>query len=144
MRACWVVLQTVGRRVGGRIIEKRTYAGGLIKYADSATHYQITFFVRLICKAKSGRDVVPVRRIDGIDAGALDGKALVGDKDREVLIAAMQRSSVFVSQAEIHVQLARYLPGILPEESERVDCDLSFRVSYIDGGGAHIASHEVR
>jgi hypothetical protein len=56
-----------------------------VEDSNSAPHYEITVVPRLKSEAESGREIVSVRRVDGIDAGTLNYQALPGIKTRRSL-----------------------------------------------------------
>jgi len=74
---------------------------------------------------------------NGIDATPLDEESLPGNKNRDVLLAAVERPEVFIAHAEIQVQSPARLPGILEVEVVGVHYYPTLRISYSNGRSCH-------
>jgi hypothetical protein len=113
-----IVFKAICRGIWRAIVEERANGGLFVEDADSTPHNQVTLGLGAIGEAESRRKIVPVRRVDGTDAGSLYCKGSPGYKNGQVPIAIMERTTVFVAKAEIKRQCWFQLPRILPEHIE--------------------------
>src|SRR6266567_328889 len=129
-----VVFQSVGR-VGRTEVEEWVHVDLVIEDTDSAAHDQVLSARRLIGEAKPWSKIVLVGREDGADAIALNLNSTGGrNKDRKILVSAVQGAKVVPAEAPVEVESARELPGILGEEVETIYYDLAFGVAHGDTG----------
>src|SRR5207249_3950595 len=61
----------------------------------------------------------------------------------DVLALAVERPEVFVTQAQIEVELAVDLPTVRQEKVERVHGDVAFRIPHGDRGGEDVAGEKI-
>src|SRR5712691_695715 len=125
-----VVLQPI-RGVRWAEVQERVHVDLIVEDADPAANDQVFSARWLIGEAKAGGEVVLVTRKDVADAIALNLDATRGrNKDRKVLMAAVQRTKVVPAQPPVYVEPASNLEGILREEIEAIDHHFSFRIAH--------------
>src|SRR5438270_6052447 len=142
-RPARVVLQTICSGASRPEIKERVHVDLVEEDADSAAHHEALARGGLVSKAKPRCKVVAVGGENRVDAIALDQQAAIRRKDCQVLIHTVKWPNILVAQAEIDIQFASYLPGILAEEVESIDSDFAFRVSYRERSRSHVAGEEI-
>jgi len=115
IRSHRIVLYPVGAADGRPEVQERVHIDLVEEDAEAAADDHITGSPRVPGKAYARSEVVLVRREQGIDISPLNFEALTGYPHRQVLGAIVQRSEVFVAQAQRQVQVAGHLPVVLRE-----------------------------
>jgi len=82
------------------IVQKRIHIDLIVEHADSPAHHEITLRGGLVGKSDSRRDVVLVRRVNGVDPVPLDEHSLPRNESRERFLAVMERPEILVAQTK--------------------------------------------
>src|ERR1700751_1296850 len=101
MGADRIVLQTIGTADRWSIVQERVHVDLIVKNTNAALKYEVIPSGGLIGKTDARREIVLVRRKDGIDPVSLNGQAFAGHKHRKILVGTMQGTNILISQAPV-------------------------------------------
>src|SRR5882757_916370 len=137
-----VILQAVGGIGWWPKIQKRIDVDLVIINTKTTANDHIA--LGLVCESQPRRKVIAVRRENVIDSGALDHQSLARYENRQVLIAAVQRSKVLVPHTVIDAQLLGPLPGILEVKIQGIYVHRALRISHGNRGCRNLPSQVIR
>src|SRR5258706_2323343 len=128
-----VIRNRCGRKAGG-IVEKRHDRRRIEEQPESAANYKAAASLGLVGKSHAGAEGFPIARVEVANLLANHDETSLGrNKRREVFLAIVYGSLVFIAQTEVQVQVPRNLPGILREKVEAVHQHFPFLVAAHDG-----------
>ena len=138
-----VALNPLRGRDGRAEVQKRIHVDLIVEKSEASAHHQIAFGAHPIGKPDARREVLPVRGVDPVCVHTLHHKSLSRNEVGDVLARAVERPEVFVTQAQIEVELAVDLPTVRQEKVERVHGDVAFRIPHGDRRGEDVAGEKI-